>query len=65
MGKRFIQASTFIFERIFVNLSGNQDRNKAPTSSNTGRIGSVTLELRALESQTNLLSTYSSKHEYL
>ena len=50
MGKWCLQASSFIFDRIFVNLAGNQDRRKISDgpSSNSGQIGSVTSELRAL-----------------
>ena len=51
MGKWCLQASAFIFYRIFVKLAGIQDRYKILEELNSGRIGSVTLELHALQRQ--------------
>ena len=48
MGKWYLQASLFIFDRIFVKLAANQDRHKIP-----GRTESVTSELRAPEEGLN------------
>ena len=56
----------FIFDRIFVKLAGYQDGIKSREVQNSGRIGSVTLEVRALERRKNsiyILKTF--KHEYL
>ena len=56
MGKWCLQASSFIFDRIFVKLAGNQDSRtaiKSQTSANFGRIESVTSELRALVGELN------------
>ena len=58
MGKWCLQVSMFIFDRIFVKLAGNQDI-KSLTSLNSGRIGSVTSELHALEHQKNSLYIYT------
>ena len=62
MGKWCLQASMFIFNRIFVKLAGILDRHKI---LNSGQIGSVTLELLALERQKDSLYTYTFKREYL
>ena len=49
MGKCCLHASSFIFDRIITKDAGNQDRHKAQTSLNLGRIRLPTLELLALE----------------
>ena len=54
---------SFIFDWIFFKLSGN--RTGIKSVFNSGRIGSVTLELHALEHQKKSLYTYTFKHEYL
>ena len=53
MVKWCLQASLFIFYRIFLKRAGNQDRVKSQTSSSSGRIRSVTSELHALEGELN------------
>ena len=53
MGKWCPQASSFIFDRIFVKLAGYQDRHKMSDKFDSSRIGSVTSELYALEGELN------------
>ena len=53
MGKWCLQASSFIFDRTFVKLIGTRTAIKSQTSSNSGWIESVTLELRALVGELN------------
>ena len=48
MGKWCLQASTFIFDWMSVKLADNHTGTKSQTCSNSGRIRSVTSELRAL-----------------
>ena len=48
MWKWCLQASSFIFYRIFVKLAGNQDRHKI-----LDQIGLVTSELRGLVGELN------------
>ena len=56
MGKWCLQASSFIFDRIFVKLAGKAI--KSHTSSISGWIESVTSELRALVGELNFQKTY-------
>ena len=61
MGKWCLQASSFIFDWVFVKLAGNQDSHiKSQTSSNSVWIESVTLELhvRTLVGELNFQWTY-------
>ena len=51
MGKRCLQASSFIFDWIFIKLAGNQEAIKSQMSSNSGWIESVTSELLAHKGQ--------------
>ena len=62
MGRWCLQASTFFYYRIFVKLTGNQDRHKI---SDEFEIGSVTLDLRALESQTKSWYTYTFRQTWI
>ena len=58
MEKWYLQASWFMFDQIFVERAGNQDRHQIKMISNSGQIGSVTSELSALEGGLNFQSTY-------
>ena len=49
MGKCYIFASSSIFYRIIIKVTGNQDRHKSSDEYDLGQIRLVTLELLALE----------------
>ena len=62
MGKQRLQDSTFSFDGSSSNLMVSSTGTKPRMSSNSGRIGYVTLELRA---QKVSLHTYTFILEYL
>ena len=53
MGKRCLQASSFIFDRIFVKLAITRTAIKSQKSLSSGWIESVTSELCALVGELN------------
>ena len=57
MGKWCLQASSFIFERIFIKLAVTRTAIKSQTSSNSGWIESVTSQLCALVGELNFQYT--------
>ena len=49
MGKCFLHAGSFIFDRIIIKVAGNQERHKSSYELILGRIILLTYELLALE----------------
>ena len=49
MGKWFLHGSSFIFDRIIIEVAGNQDRHKSSVEFDFGPNQTTILELLALE----------------